>query len=26
VMPAFEERLSDEQRWHVVNYIRTLAQ
>lgn len=25
VMPAFEDRLTDEQRWHLVNYIRTLA-
>jgi copper transport protein len=26
VMPAFAENLSDEERWHLVNYIRTLAQ
>jgi mono/diheme cytochrome c family protein/uncharacterized membrane protein len=26
VMPAFEDAMSDEERWHVVNYIRTLAQ
>jgi copper transport protein len=26
VMPAFDERLGDEERWHLVNYIRTLAQ
>jgi len=26
VMPAFQETLTDEERWHVVNYIRTLAQ
>jgi copper transport protein len=26
VMPAFVENLSDEERWHLVNYIRTLAQ
>jgi copper transport protein len=26
VMPAFREQLSDEERWHLVNYIRTLAQ
>jgi mono/diheme cytochrome c family protein len=25
VMPAFGDRLSDEQRWHLVNFIRTLA-
>lgn len=25
VMPAFKEQLTDEQRWHLVNYIRTLA-
>lgn len=25
VMPAFGDQLSDEQRWHLVNYIRTLA-
>jgi mono/diheme cytochrome c family protein len=25
VMPAFEDRLSDEDRWHLVNFIRTLA-
>ena len=25
VMPAFKERLSDDERWHVVNYIRTLS-
>lgn len=24
VMPAFNDHLTDEQRWHVVNYIRTL--
>ena len=24
-MPAFEEQLSDEERWHLVNYIRTLG-
>src|SRR5438477_13085420 len=24
-MPAFRKLLNDEQRWHVVNYIRTLA-
>ncbi|MCI0395417.1 MAG: copper resistance protein CopC [Chloroflexi bacterium] len=26
VMPAFKDTLSDEERWHLVNYIRTLAQ
>ncbi len=26
VMPAFSEKLSDDERWHLVNYIRTLAQ
>jgi mono/diheme cytochrome c family protein len=26
VMPAFKDKLSDEERWHLVNYIRTLAQ
>lgn len=26
VMPAFNEKLSNEERWHLVNYIRTLAQ
>jgi copper transport protein len=26
VMPAFKDQLSDEERWHLVNYIRTLAQ
>jgi mono/diheme cytochrome c family protein len=26
VMPAFSEKLTDEERWHLVNYIRTLAQ
>lgn len=25
IMPAGEKRLSEEERWHVVNYIRTLA-
>jgi mono/diheme cytochrome c family protein len=25
IMPAGEKRMSDEERWHVVNYIRTLA-
>ena len=25
IMPAGERRLSEEERWHVVNYIRTLA-
>jgi mono/diheme cytochrome c family protein len=25
VMPAFGERLSDDERWHLVNFIRTLA-
>jgi copper transport protein len=25
VMPAFEDRLTNEERWHLVNYIRTLA-
>ncbi|MGH2607222.1 MAG: c-type cytochrome, partial [Anaerolineales bacterium] len=25
VMPAFEDRLSEEDRWHLVNFIRTLA-
>jgi mono/diheme cytochrome c family protein len=25
VMPAFSEKLTDEERWHLVNYIRTLA-
>ena len=26
VMPAFSEKLTDDERWHLVNYIRTLAQ
>jgi hypothetical protein len=26
VMPSYEEALSPEERWHVVNYVRTLAQ
>jgi putative copper export protein/mono/diheme cytochrome c family protein len=26
VMPAFKEHLTDEDRWHLVNYIRTLSQ
>ena len=26
VMPAFKEHLTDEERWHLVNYIRTLSQ
>jgi mono/diheme cytochrome c family protein len=26
VMPAYAEALSVEERWHVVNYLRTLAQ
>ncbi|MFZ0547465.1 MAG: copper resistance protein CopC [Candidatus Promineifilaceae bacterium] len=26
VMPAFKEKLTDEERWNLVNYIRTLAQ
>jgi copper transport protein len=25
VMPAFKDQLTDEERWHLVNYIRTLA-
>lgn len=25
IMPAFRDRLSDEQRWHLVNFIRTFA-
>lgn len=25
IMPAGEKRLSEEERWHVVNYVRTLA-
>ena len=25
IMPAGEQRLSEEERWHVVNYVRTLA-
>ena len=25
IMPAMEKRLTEEERWHVVNYIRTLA-
>jgi mono/diheme cytochrome c family protein len=25
VMPAFGELLSEEQRWHLVNYIRTFG-
>jgi copper transport protein len=25
VMPAFQDRLTDEQRWHLVNYIRTFS-
>ncbi len=25
VMPAFGQALTDEQRWHIVNYVRTLA-
>ena len=25
IMPAGEKRMSEEERWHVVNYIRTLA-
>jgi mono/diheme cytochrome c family protein len=25
VMPAFSEILTEEQRWHMVNYIRTFA-
>ena len=25
VMPAFRDQLTDEERWHLVNYIRTLA-
>lgn len=26
IMPAGERRMSEEERWHVVNYVRTLAQ
>ena len=26
VMPAFKDNLTDEERWHLVNYIRTLSQ
>jgi mono/diheme cytochrome c family protein len=26
MMPPFAEKLSEEERWHVVNYLRTLAQ
>ncbi len=26
VMPAFQSQLTDEERWHLVNYIRTLNQ
>jgi copper transport protein len=26
VMPAFKDKLTDDERWHLVNYIRTLAQ
>ena len=26
VMPAFSEQMTDEERWHVLNYIRTLSQ
>lgn len=26
VMPAFDQKLSDDERWHLVNYIRTFAQ
>lgn len=26
VMPAFSEQMTDDERWHVVNYIRTLSQ
>lgn len=26
VMPSFEQKLSDDERWHIVNYIRTFAQ
>jgi len=26
IMPAGEKRMSEEERWHVVNYIRTLSQ
>jgi mono/diheme cytochrome c family protein len=25
IMPAGERRMNEEERWHVVNYIRTLA-
>ena len=25
IMPAGEKRLSEEERWHVVNFVRTLA-
>jgi mono/diheme cytochrome c family protein len=25
VMPAFKDVLTEDQRWHVVNYVRTLA-
>ncbi len=25
IMPAFDKTLSDEERWHIVNYIRTLS-
>ena len=25
VMPAYAEALTPEERWHVVNYVRTLA-
>jgi mono/diheme cytochrome c family protein len=25
VMPSYAEALSSEERWHVVNYLRTLA-
>jgi flavin-dependent dehydrogenase len=25
IMPAGEKRMSEEERWHVVNYVRTLA-
>jgi mono/diheme cytochrome c family protein len=25
VMPAFSDRLTNEERWHLINYVRTLA-
>jgi mono/diheme cytochrome c family protein len=25
IMPAGEKRMTEEERWHVVNYVRTLA-